>query len=103
VNFVQRQSVAEVALFLCFPEDQSYTPETLVISGGGSGGPCDLEELRRVRLVEPNGWVRIPLVLPGRRGLQRFARLTTLAIEIPTNHMSGRDLYLRGIQIRGPA
>jgi anaphase-promoting complex subunit 10 len=44
--------------------DESYTPARVSVRAGS--GLADLRELRAVDLVEPQGWVVVPLTPPGR-------------------------------------
>ena len=101
VAFYKRQSVAEIALLLNYASDESYTPNDIIVRAGNT--MIDCEDVVRVKLEEPTGWVRIPLVNNLKQGPQRYLRAHYLTISIVSNHQAGRDCHLRGIQILGPA
>lgn len=52
----------ELAVFLDYKLDESYTPNKLSIRAGTS--VHDLKEIKSVDLTEPVGWVQIPLQPP---------------------------------------
>lgn len=52
----------ELAIFLDYKLDESYTPSKLSIRAGTS--VHDLKEIKSVDLTEPVGWVQIPLQPP---------------------------------------
>jgi len=105
VQFYKRQSVAEVALYLDFAADDSYTPQRLSIKSG-PGLRHDLREVKAVSLPEVEGrftgWLRIPLHAPAKRGMQRFLRTDYLQVSVSYMFSNGRDLHIRGAHVLGP-
>ena len=104
VQFYRRQCVAEVALYLEFSTDESYTPQKLTLRTG-SGLLDELTDLKHVHLPDDfqmDGWLRIPLHNPAKRGLQRYLRTSTLRLAITYNFQNGRDLHIRGLKVLGP-
>jgi anaphase-promoting complex subunit 10 len=96
--FFHRQvSLAEVALFVDFARDESYSPEHIVIRCGTT--VQDLEDVREVRLNEPSGWLRIPLGSKDGRGPAAYLRTWCLQICIQSMHQNGRDAHLRAVQV----
>jgi len=95
VQFRARTAVSEVAFFVNADLDESYTPRTVVVRAGALHH--DLEEVRRVELAAPRGWVRIPLGAAG-------APLRTWYLQVVVHAMkaNGRDLHLRGLRVLGP-
>jgi len=59
IQFSRKMAVREVALYLDFKLDESYTPKKLSIRAGST--VHDLKEVRVEHVVEPTGWVTIPL------------------------------------------
>lgn len=59
IQFFRKMAVREVALYLDFKLDESYTPKKLSIRSGST--VHDLKEVRVEHIVEPTGWVTIPL------------------------------------------
>lgn len=59
VQFLRKVAVREVALYLDFKLDESYTPKKLSVRAGSTAH--DLKEVRVEHLAEPSGWVSIPL------------------------------------------
>ena len=62
IQFHKKMSIVEVALYLDFTLDESYTPKKIIIKAGTTFH--DLTEIESVELHEPSGWVRIPLSIP---------------------------------------
>lgn len=59
VQFFRKMAVKEVALYLDFKLDESYTPKKLSVRAGST--VQDLKEIHVQHVVEPSGWVCIPL------------------------------------------
>jgi hypothetical protein len=100
MSFYKRQSIAEIAVYVDFGSDESYTPSDMIIRAGHL--VTDSEDVVRVQMKEPSGWVRIPLINPAKTGLQRYLRAHILTLTIVGNHQAGRDCHLRCIQVLGP-
>ncbi len=52
----------ELAIYLDYKLDESYTPSRISIRAGTSFH--DLKEIKVLELNEPQGWIRAPLVSP---------------------------------------
>lgn len=105
LQFYTRQSIAEVALYVTHAQDDSYTPQRVVVSASSSGLRQDLAEVRSIALsdeIAPEAWIRIPLHNPHGRGLQRYLRTACLQVSFPFMYSNGRDLHLRGLHVLGP-
>lgn len=59
VQFERRVVVSDLALYIDYAKDESYTPHIVMVRVGPSLG-C-MAEILRVELPEATGWVRIPL------------------------------------------
>lgn len=59
LQFVRKMSITEVALYLDYKLDESYTPQKIVIRSGST--VHDLKEIHVQHVVEPDGWIPIPL------------------------------------------
>lgn len=55
----------------------------------------DLQEVKKLELTEPDGWVRIPLQSADGRPL----RANMIQVAVLSNHQNGRDTHLRLIEI----
>lgn len=60
LQFQKKVWVAGIALQTDYKLDESYTPHRISIKAGSCWS--DLREIRSVDLVEPQGWVLVPLV-----------------------------------------
>lgn len=59
-QFCAKLKVSEVALYLDYGADESYTPAVVSVLAGANAH--DLRLIRQVRKLDaPNGWVRIPM------------------------------------------
>ncbi len=59
IHFLKRKAVCEIAFYLDYTQDESYTPKKISIRAGMTFH--DLEEIKEVELHEPVGWVSVPL------------------------------------------
>jgi anaphase-promoting complex subunit 10 len=100
IFFHRQVSLAELALHIDFARDESYSPEHLLVRAGTT--VQDLEDVREVRLMEPSGWLRIPLGRKDGPGPGRYLRTWCLQISIQTMHQNGRDAHLRACQLLAP-
>mmetsp|Transcript_32402 Transcript_32402/g.63314 ORF Transcript_32402/g.63314 Transcript_32402/m.63314 type:complete len:216 (+) Transcript_32402:126-773(+) len=108
IQFHNKVSIKEVAIYCNYRHDESYTPSKISIRAGTHFH--DLQEIQEVSLDEPNGWLRIPL----RRADsgyqenetatndQNHLRAFMIQIAILANHENGRDSHIRQIKIFGP-
>lgn len=59
IQFHKKMTLKEVALYLDYKLDESYTPKKISIRCGST--VHDLKEIHAQSITEPNGWVTIPL------------------------------------------
>jgi anaphase-promoting complex subunit 10 len=59
IQFHKKVSIIEVAFYLDYKLDESYTPKKLSIRAGTTFH--DLVEIHVMELSEPTGWVSVPL------------------------------------------
>ena len=129
IQFSKRQTVCELAFFMDYALDESYTPKRMSIKVGNTFH--DLEEVKCVELNEPQGWCSIPLYrLPGDdplddvddedlldgpdaddgynpaagplSGKRMPLRTHFVQISISSMHQNGRDTHCRMVKIFGP-
>ena len=98
IQFHKKMSIAEMAFYLDYSLDESYTPKKMSIRAGTTFH--DLVEVRVVDLHEPNGWVTVPLdpATPDAPALRAFF----LQICVVSMHQNGRDTHVRQAKIFGP-
>ncbi|KAK9823338.1 hypothetical protein WJX72_002036 [[Myrmecia] bisecta] len=97
IQFQKKVRLQELAIYLDYKLDESYTPNKLSVRAGTSFH--DLKEIRVIDLEEPVGWVVAPLLAPGSTSCLKayFVQLAVLS-----NHQNGRDTHIRQIKIFGP-
>ncbi|EER03703.1 anaphase-promoting complex, putative [Perkinsus marinus ATCC 50983] len=111
------QQPGEVHMFVSYKADESYTPSTISVRIGNT--LFDLNEIQRLALYQPEGWIVIPLALTRtndnpdyhlQRGVtfrddivaQSFVRTFYLQLAILNNHQNGRDTHIRQVRVYGP-
>ena len=99
IQFRARTAVSEVAFYVDATADESYTPRAVAVRAGALHH--DLEELRRIELTAPTGWVRIPLGGGAGAGAGVF-RTWYLQVVVHAMKANGRDMHMRGIKVLGP-
>lgn len=125
IHFSKRKAVCEVAFYLDFTLDESYTPKRIGIKAGVTFH--DLEEIKVVEMHEPSGWVSVPLhakadpldddlndcdddLIPNNKRMEERERklksrpLRTHLIQICILSMAqnGRDTHVRQVKLFGP-
>jgi len=115
VQFHKKMTILEVALYLDYSLDESYTPKKISMKAGTTFH--DLVEIQVVNLKEPQGWVKVPLRNPyayGPDGPGSLVGMDTgesqggllraffLQISIIAMHQNGRDTHVRQAKIYGP-
>lgn len=128
IQFAKRQTVCEIAFYMDYNLDESYTPKRMSIKVGMTFH--DLEEIKVVELNEPNGWCSVPLYkLPGDdplddvdeadvegdnnddgydplagplSGKRMPLRTHFIQVSIVSMHQNGRDTHCRMVKIFGP-
>ena len=101
IQFHKKMSVAEIALYLDFKLDESYTPKRINIRCGTSHH--DLRDVHKLELDEPSGWVNVPLLQKcGGRAPASTLRTFFLQIIVDEMHQNGRDTHVRQVKVYGP-
>ena len=98
-------AVQEVALYLSFKSDESYTPSEIVIRSGTTFH--DLIEIKSETLYKPEGWVSIKNLANVNESHDMEAKdecihSNFIQILILGNHMGGKDVHVRQVNIFGP-
>ena len=103
IQFRARTAVSEVVFYVDSTADESYTPRVIAVRVGTLHH--DLEELRRIELNAPIGWVRIPLCAPAAGAAATAAprALHTWYLQVVVHGMkaNGRDMHMRGLKVLG--
>eukprot|EP00892_Ulva_mutabilis_P012186 jgi/Ulvmu1/933/UM102_0016.1 len=60
IQFQKKMHIKELALYLDYRLDESYTPKHISVRAGNSF--TDMTEIHTQELDEPHGWIRIPLL-----------------------------------------
>lgn len=97
IQFQKKVRLQQVAIYVDFKVDESYTPNKIAIRAGNSFH--DLREIKVVDLVEPTGWVHISLCSNDSKD---FLRAFFMQLAVLSNHQNGRDTHIRQIKIYGP-
>jgi len=115
LQFHRKMSISEIAFYLDYSLDESYTPKKVSVRSGTTFH--DLVEVRSVDLNEPTGWVVVPLVAPKRNAYNaltrtddddsivtddRILRCFFLQVCVVSMHQNGRDTHVRQARIFGP-
>ena len=100
IIFNKKVSLLEVAFYLDYNLDESYTPKRMSVRAGNTAH--DLEEVRAIDLNEPMGWVNIPLYALDDKGEQTTLRAFYLQICVVSMHQNGRDTHIRQAKVFGP-
>lgn len=107
IQFPRKTHIEELALFLNYKLDESYTPCKVVVKAGSHFH--DLKDVKLVELDEPNGWIQIPLSraplsAPRTADVARRVPLRAFLLQICIlgNHQNGRDSHVRQVKIYGP-
>ncbi|RLN11005.1 hypothetical protein BBJ28_00023808 [Nothophytophthora sp. Chile5] len=99
IQFFRKMTIKEVALYLDYKLDESYTPKKISIRCGAT--VHDLKEIHVQHVVEPNGWISIPLHAD-EGAEQTPVRAFFLQIAILAMHQNGRDTHIRQVKIYAP-
>lgn len=91
-------TIQDIGLYLDHKLDESYTPRKISIRAGTTAH--DVKEVHTQNIIEPNGWVTIPLTCPD--DLESPLRTFFLQIAIIAMHQNGRDTHIRQVKIYAP-
>ncbi|KAH9555168.1 hypothetical protein CY35_08G101100 [Sphagnum magellanicum] len=97
IQFQKKVRLQQVAIYVDFKVDESYTPNKISIRAGNSFH--DLREIKVVDLDEPAGWIYISLFPSDSKD---FLRAFFMQLAVLSNHQNGRDTHIRQIKIYGP-
>lgn len=118
IYFSRRRPITEIAFYLDFSLDESYTPKKFIIKAGSTYH--DLEEITTVELHEPVGWVSVPVFAKPdplddpiadidddedeskKENKRRVLRSHLIQICVAQMHQNGRDTHVRQVKIFGP-
>lgn len=121
IQFSKRAAVCEVAFYLDYSLDESYTPKQLSIRTGITFH--DLVEVKLVELNQPVGWCSVPLFGPidpldddeednmendaentdsNHNNRNQPIRTHFVQICVVSMHQNGRDTHIRQVKIFGP-
>ena len=100
IIFNKKVSLMEVAFYLDYNLDESYTPKRMSVRAGNTAH--DLEEVRAIDLNEPLGWVSIPLYAIDDNGEKSTLRAFYLQVCVVSMHQNGRDTHIRQAKVFGP-
>ncbi|KAH8059338.1 hypothetical protein JL720_13900 [Aureococcus anophagefferens] len=96
IQFHKKMSISEMAFYLDYGLDESYTPKKMSIRAGTTFH--DLVEVEVVDLHEPTGWVTVALSHGDGKALRAFF----LQVCVVSMHQNGRDTHVRQAKIFGP-
>ena len=94
MHFAKRVKIAKLQLFLDFEHDESYTPTKIVVMAGT--GYHDLEEVQKLELERPMGWVDVEL---GGAHADGELRAGLVQVRVVANHQNGKDTHVRGVKV----
>ena len=117
LQFQHPVQLSRVAIQTDFRMDESYTPERITVRVGTRWS--DISTVRTEDVLEPQGWIIIPLVRGDESSSTRSARNPgsprgprgdgpayvsgrLLQIGILSNHQNGRDTHVRQVKVFGP-
>mmetsp|Transcript_21751 Transcript_21751/g.36742 ORF Transcript_21751/g.36742 Transcript_21751/m.36742 type:complete len:203 (+) Transcript_21751:29-637(+) len=101
IQFHRKMSLSEVAFYLDYQLDESYTPKKLSIRAGSTFH--DLSEVQVVEFSEPQGWISVPLfAIDDRTGDKTTLRTFFLQICVVSMHQNGKDTHIRQAKVFGP-
>ncbi|CAD8184713.1 unnamed protein product [Paramecium pentaurelia] len=83
IQFLKKMRVQEIALYLDFKQDESYTPNKLSIRTGTN--IQDMKEVQFIELKEPYGWY-----------------VFALKTKLLNGQENGKDTHIRQVKIFGP-
>lgn len=101
IQFMKKTRVSQIAMYLDFKSDESYTPNKIQIKGGLN--LQDQKEILLVELKEPQDWFVFPLKAKLGDGTEKpYVYTMNIQIVFLQNHHMGKDVHIRQIKINGP-
>ncbi|KAK6353073.1 anaphase promoting complex subunit doc1 [Orbilia brochopaga] len=97
IHFAKRVFVQRMRIFLDYSQDESYTPTKIAVLAGT--GYHDLQDVCTLEFNQPIGWQEIPLDGVHSDGILRAFLIQVCVL---SNHQSGKDTHVRGLQIYSP-
>eukprot|EP00033_Pygsuia_biforma_P004004 GCRY01004384.1.p1 GENE.GCRY01004384.1~~GCRY01004384.1.p1 ORF type:complete len:254 (+),score=29.59 GCRY01004384.1:74-835(+) len=97
--FQERTTVTDLLVYLDYKADESYTPSSMAVHAGSD--MHHLKELDHIDVMEPVGWIRIPLS-ETRKSNSPCLSTFILQLGIITNHQNGKDTHVRQVKVFGP-
>ncbi|XP_008576155.1 PREDICTED: anaphase-promoting complex subunit 10-like, partial [Galeopterus variegatus] len=92
----RKTTVKTLCIYADYKSDESYTPSKISVRVGNNFH--NLQEIRQLELVEPSGWIHVPLTDNHKKPTRTFM----IQIAVLANHQNGRDTHMRQIKIYTP-
>ncbi|XP_060035003.1 anaphase-promoting complex subunit 10 isoform X1 [Erinaceus europaeus] len=93
---LRKTTVKTLCIYADYKSDESYTPSKISVRVGNNFH--NLQEIRQLELVEPSGWIHVPLTDNHKKPTRTFM----IQIAVLANHQNGRDTHMRQIKIYTP-
>uniref|UniRef100_A0A4X2KP38 Anaphase-promoting complex subunit 10 n=1 Tax=Vombatus ursinus TaxID=29139 RepID=A0A4X2KP38_VOMUR len=92
----RKTTVKTLCIYADYKSDESYTPSKISVRVGNNFH--NLQEIRQLELVEPSGWIHVPLTDSHKKPIRTFM----IQIAVLANHQNGRDTHMRQIKVYTP-
>lgn len=99
ISFVKRVEIRALRFYVDYTQDESYTPTRINWFAGTS--LHDLLPFGTSQLVNPAGWIEVPLTGAGGGEDGNSLMAHVLQMQIVENHQNGKDTHIRGVKIYG--
>ncbi|XP_060012153.1 anaphase-promoting complex subunit 10-like [Lagenorhynchus albirostris] len=96
IQFRRKTTVKTLCIYVDYKSDESYTPSKISVRVGNNFH--NLQEIRQLELVQPSGWIHVPLTDNHKKPTRTFM----IQIAVLANHQNGRDTHMRQIKIYTP-
>ncbi|KAK6291632.1 hypothetical protein J4Q44_G00374160 [Coregonus suidteri] len=96
IQFRRKTTVKMLCIYADYKSDESYTPSKISVRVGNNFH--NLQEIRQLEMVEPSGWIHIPLLDTVNNPIRTFM----IQIAVLANHQNGRDTHMRQIKVYTP-
>ncbi|KAJ8008546.1 hypothetical protein DPEC_G00106000 [Dallia pectoralis] len=97
IQFRRKTTVKMLCIYADYKSDESYTPSKISVRVGNNFH--NLQEIRQqLEMVEPSGWIHIPLLDSVNNPIRTFM----IQIAVLANHQNGRDTHMRQIKVYTP-